>query len=140
MDKGTQGAPKWPTLDKTEASFPEPAQKENPEKPKDKAPPLIYCSRSRKGQNNRQSKTELEQKKEKKEKGRNGPSCLHLAWISGSCPLRVSVCRVQLETGAQSPVRSLKAVSRMASICCSLITAVSDGGNVPKYGTGELSS
>ena len=67
------------------------------------------------------------------------PPASILALISGSCPLRVRVCWVQLETGAQSPVRSLKAVSRMASICCSLITAVSDGGNVPKYGTGELS-
>lgn len=27
-DKATQGTPKWPTLDKTKASFTEPAQKE----------------------------------------------------------------------------------------------------------------
>jgi len=67
------------------------------------------------------------------------PPASILAQISGSCPLRVRVCWVQLETEAQSPVWSLKVVSRMASICCSLITAVSDGGNVPKYGAGQLS-
>lgn len=67
------------------------------------------------------------------------PPATILAAVFGSCPLRVRVCWVQLEMGAQSPVWSLKAVSRMASICCSLITAVSDGGNVPKYGVGKLS-
>lgn len=92
-----------------------------------------------KGEHNRQSKTEQKKKKKKGERVEMSPPASILALISGSCPLRVRVCWVQLETGAQSPVRSLKAVSRMASICCSLITAVSDGGNVPKYGTGELS-
>lgn len=139
MDKATQGAPKWPTLDKTKASLTEPVQKEKKEKKiKDNAVPLIYCFHEHKGEHNRQSKTEL--KKRTRERVEMSPPASILAWISGSCPLRVRVCWVQLETGAQSPVWSLKAVSRMASICCSLITAVSDGGNVPKYGTGELSS
>lgn len=94
-----------------------------------------------KRKNNHQTKTELKREREgKKKMGRNEPSCLSLAWISGSCPLRARVCRVQLETGAQSPLQSLKTVSRMASICCFLINAVSNGGNVPKYGAGEVSS
>lgn len=32
VDKATQGAPKWPTLDKTKASLTEPVQKEKKEK------------------------------------------------------------------------------------------------------------
>lgn len=55
-----------------------------------------------------------------------------LPFKSGSLPAR-------LETGAESPVWSLKALPPTASICCSLITAVTDGANVPKYGIGELS-
>lgn len=77
MDKATQGAPKWPTLDKTKASFAEPAQIEH------RKPRIILSLSStvstchkHKGEHNHQSKTKLKMKK-KREKGRNEPSCLY---------------------------------------------------------------
>lgn len=64
VDKATQGSPKWPTLDKTKASFSGPAQKEH------RKPRIILSLSStvstchkHKGEHNHQSKTELKMKK-----------------------------------------------------------------------------
>lgn len=46
VDKATQGAPKWPTLDATEASLAKPAQKERKKNPPTKIMPSLSSALS----------------------------------------------------------------------------------------------
>lgn len=88
-DKATQGSPKWPTLDKTKASFTEPAQKENP-KTKDNASPLIYCFHSPEAQGREQSpeqdRAKEEKKREEEEEGKrvemSPPASIWLGYLA----------------------------------------------------------
>lgn len=106
-DKAIQGVPKWPTLDKTKARFTEPAQKEN-RKPRImlSLSSTVSTRHKRKGEHNRQSKTEL--KKKKREKGRNEPSCLHFGLNIWQLPFKSESLQGPIGDGSPIPCSVIK--------------------------------
>lgn len=107
VDEATQGAPKWPTLDKTKASFTEPAQRENR-----KSRIMLFLSSTvssrhkHRGEHNRQSKTEL--KKKKRGKGRNEPSCLHFGLDIWQLPFKSESLQGPIGDGSPIPCSVIK--------------------------------